>query len=639
MKKRIFKGVKLSYCVALVIGALLMIQNVEAKELKIKENLKLTEDITDNIVVASGSNVSIDLNGKNITTTGVDAIKVEMGATLNLKGKGVITVKGKGNYACLYNNGKTIINDVSMQKDEKDGNDYYIILNHNDLIINSGKFESIFAEPVDYASTHPSLVDNGYYDFTSTSEKKGYVEGVNAKEVKLTINGGEFIGGLNTIKNDDAGNLVINGGHFRNNVQVAVFNANEAIINGGTFEVPAGEDKTTVFTEYLNDSLNKGLLKITGGTFKADNLLEGWTKNIISITGGNYENIKSLINTTEERKIKSNKDNLGSSNVKLSGGTYYANAFYDVNHLENGYGLFDYNNSIVVDKKSLFELNKVKYYVEKGKSIKLDFTANETGKKYLKAVSMDENIASIKDFTITGVKVGKTNIDLFIGENPLEAAEVIVYEVKNDNTSIKEKNNLDSIINSVVEKKNVKGLDVETSKKLLEAIENNKVISTELNTKEVKSSEVSADTKTKINKILKNNEKVAAFFDINVMLKADDNSIGKITELENTILVSVDIPTSLPELKSGYTRKYYVIRVHNGETTKIDAKLVNGKIEFETDRFSDYALAYSDEIKEKVEESKGKLDDVPKTGYINYTIAFIIFGLLSIISVKLLRRN
>ena len=53
------------------------------------------------------------------------------------------------------------------------------------------------------------------------------------------------------------------------------------------------------------------------------------------------------------------------------------------------------------------------------------------------------------------------------------------------------------------------------------------------------------------------------------MLKADDNSIGKITELENTILVSVDIPTSLPELKSGYTRKYYVIRVHNGETTKI----------------------------------------------------------------------
>lgn len=169
----------------------------------------------------------------------------------------------------------------------------------------------------------------------------------------------------------------------------------------------------------------------------------------------------------------------------------------------------------------------------------------------------------------------------------------------------------------------------------MEAINNNKTITTELNTKEIKSSEVNKDTKDKVNKILKKEEKIAAYYDINVLLKADYNSLGKITELNDSILVSVDVPNSLPELKTGYTRKYYIIRIHNGETTKLDANLVNGKIEFKTDKFSDYILTYTDE------EStvKGKLDDVPKTSFINYTIFFTIFGLMTVVTVKLLRKN
>ena len=161
---------------------------------------------------------------------------------------------------------------------------------------------------------------------------------------------------------------------------------------------------------------------------------------------------------------------------------------------------------------------------------------------------------------------------------------------------------------------------------------------TELSTKEIKISDLKQEIKEKVNKILKKEEKIAAYFDINVLLKADDNNIGKITELENAIIVSVDIPTNLPEIKTGYTRKYYVIRIHNGETTKIEANLVNGKIEFKTDKFSDYVLTYNDEIETK-SENKGKLDDVPKTGNINYTIFFIIMGIMTLVSIKLLKRN
>lgn len=630
MKKRIFKRIHFSYIFALVIGALFMIKNVNAET--ISSDLKLTSNRTESIVVKSGSNITIDLNGFNITTTKEDSIIVENGATLNLKGKGTIEAIGT-DVAPIYNNGTIIMSDATLLKDESKGT-YYAILNHGIMTIKSGTVRMD-----NYKIS--SLIANGYYDYTNTADKvgkKAYIDGVGNPAPKLIIENGTFDGGRNTVKNDDAATLTINGGTYKNNVQVTVFNVNIATINGGTFETPTGNDKTNIVNKFLDDKYDKGILNINGGTFKALYLLEGWTKDTISITGGNYENIsKTLINTSEERKKDSPKDNLNSTNVKISGGTFNSNTFYDEKYIKDGYEMFDYNSNIVVDKKAEFQLTKVKYYVEKGKTIKLDYTANETGKKYLNVGSADEKIATIKGDVINGVSVGKTNIDCFISGRG-EPIEVIVYEVKTDNATKNETNNLNSLINEIANgKKEVKGLDKETSNKLLEAINNNKTITTELNTKEIKSSEVNKDTKDKVNKILKKEEKIAAYYDINVLLKVDNNSLGKITELNDSILVSVDVPNSLPELKTGHTRKYYIIRIHNGETTKLDANLVNGKIEFKTDKFSDYILTYTDEESEST--VKGKLDDVPKTSFINYTIFFTIFGLMTVVTVKLLRKN
>ena len=629
MEERIFKRIHFSYIFALVIGALFMIKNVNAET--ISSDLKLTSNRTESIVVKSGSNITIDLNGFNITTTKEDSIIVENGATLNLKGKGTIEAVGKG-VAGLYNNGTTVIDDKNTEIYKKETNAnvdrYYAILNHGKLTINNAKVTM----DTTLGKNASSLIASGYYNFTTnTSEKIGYVSGVGMEKPTLTINNGEFSGGINTVKNDDNGTLTINNGIFKNYIQVAVMNANITKINGGEFNVPTGEDKTTIYNFYLAGGYNEGILEVTGGTFKAENFIEGYanTQKPITITNGNFE-IKYMINSNFK------KDSLNNNTLKVSGGTFDVNS--DVyNYLKEGFDAFDVENQkVIVDRQAEFQLTKVKYYVEKGKTIKLDYTANETGKKYLNVGSADEKIATIKGDVITGVSVGKTNVDLFIGGNPLEAAEVIVYEVKTDNATKNETNNLGTLINEIANgKKEVKGLDKETSNKLLEAINNNKTITTELNTKEIKSSEVNKDTKDKVNKILKKEEKIAAYYDINVLLKADNNSLGKITELNDSILVSVDVPNSLPELKTGYTRKYYIIRIHNGETTKLDANLVNGKIEFKTDKFSDYILTYTDE------EStvKGKLDDVPKTSFINYTIFFTIFGLMTVVTVKLLRKN
>lgn len=624
MNKRIFKSVKLSYIFALVIGALFMIQKVDAKD--ITSDYKLEGDIKEGLIVKKGSNVTIDLNGHNITTTNEDSIKIENGATLTLKGNGNIEAVGE-NYASIYNNGTVIMNDVTVLKDESKGK-YYAILNHGDITIKSGTVKMN-----NYVTS--SLIDNGYSSYNSGNEKTGYIKGVNNENPSLTIENGTFDGGRNTVKNDDNSSLIINGGIYKNNVQVAVMNWNIATINGGTFEVPTGNDKTALFNGTAGiDSVNKGILVINDGIFKAENLLEGTTITPIAINGGDFKNITKSIINKENRP----NDNLDTTNVKISSGTYNI-ALIPNDYLKDGYEVYDKDDYLIIDKESHFELKKVIYYVEKGKTIKLDYTSNDIAKKYLITDSEDKNIATIKGDEITGVSVGKTYINLFLA-GPLEAAEVIVYEVKSDTATKNETTNLNSLINDIANNKTPKGLDKETSTKLLEAINNNKTISTELNTKEVKSSEVSKETKEKIQKVLNKEEKVAAFFDINVLIKADNNSIGKITELENTVLVSVDVPTTLPELKTGFTRKYYVIRIHNGETTKLEAKLVNGKIEFKTDKFSDYVLTYTDEAtKEETKTDKGKLDDVPKTSSINYTIMFIIISLMTIISIKILKRN
>ena len=237
---------------------LFLAPNIFAVELT--ENLTLEEDLEDCIIVKGKSDITIDLNNHNITCTVSDAIYVENGATLTIKGDGVVQSVTKGK-AAIFNNGIVTLNGGTYTADnEKTA--YYSILNHGEMTINEG----VTVSQTNYKTS--SLFDNGYSSYSSTNERKGYVEGKGMSSPILTINGGLFDGGMNTIKNDDGAILEINDGHFINNIQVAVMNWNIATINGGVFEVPTGNDKTTVFVgSYGNNSVDKGILIINDGIF------------------------------------------------------------------------------------------------------------------------------------------------------------------------------------------------------------------------------------------------------------------------------------------------------------------------------------------------------------------------------------
>ena len=613
MKKNIFNKTHLSYIFVFVIGTLFMTMNVFASN--ISSDYKLDKDITESIEVKSGSKVTIDLNGKTINSSN-HAIIINDGA--------IVTIKGNGNVfaakSAILNKG----GNVTIENGTFASSTYYTVKNMGTMTINGGTFNQ-----TDDKNIGSSLIVNGWYNSTGTDDGVLTPDKNKTKEAAaiMTINGGVFnhITKTSNIKTDYWGKTTINGGTFNSKIGTILQATGEVSVTNGNF---VGTDDVAMFNGDKELGISPATITITGGNFTAKYIIWTFTSGTLTIKDGTFNNVKSgIVDPYTKNEFDYN----------ITGGLYNINS--DIyNYLKEGYDAFDSSDGLIIDKTAVFKLNKKVYYVEKGKTIKLDYTANESAKKYANLGSADENIATIKNFIVTGMSVGKTNIDCFIGAVG-EGAEVIVYDVKTDETTKNGTTDLNGLINELGNGKDeVKGLDKDTSSKLLDAVKNGKTIKTELSTKEIKISDLKQEIKEKVNKILKKEEKIAAYFDINVLLKADDNNIGKITELENAIIVSVDIPTNLPEIKTGYTRKYYVIRIHNGETTKIEANLVNGKIEFKTDKFSDYVLTYNDEIETK-SENKGKLDDVPKTGNINYTIFFIIMGIMTLVSIKLLKRN
>ena len=101
------------------------------------------------------------------------------------------------------------------------------------------------------------MIENGWYNGSQNTGKENSV---------LTINGGTFSGGLNTIKNDDYGELVINDGTFTSMSQAAFLNWNVATVNGGTFDA-AGASNGVILNGYIDGTMDQGKLTINGGTF------------------------------------------------------------------------------------------------------------------------------------------------------------------------------------------------------------------------------------------------------------------------------------------------------------------------------------------------------------------------------------
>ena len=214
--------------------------------------IKLGADITASITIASGKTITLDLNGHKLTN--------EAGKH-TITNNGTLTITGTGtvdnvSHACaaIVNNGTATLNggtytrskeNSDNNKEDAKGNSFYTILSDNGatMTINEGV-------TVTNVGNFSSMIRNGG---TSAST--------------LIINGGTFSGGLNAIKNDEAGVLTINGGDFSNTSQFVVMNWHKTTINGGSFKALSSAE-AVLFTAKYAENKAVGELTIKNGTFE-----------------------------------------------------------------------------------------------------------------------------------------------------------------------------------------------------------------------------------------------------------------------------------------------------------------------------------------------------------------------------------
>ena len=227
------------------------------------------------LTVNPGAMVTLELAAGSKLTNKVGSHTIINNGTLTITGTGTVDNVSHG-CAALYNapgatatlNGGTFdrSHEAGASTGNNGGNSYYTIKNFGTITVNPGV--TVQQDGTANGGTtgkYSSLFANGWYDITTAGQPGK--EPAHSRDAVLVINGGTFKGGLNTVKNDDAGKLTINDGTFTNIAQHAVFNVNEATIKGGNYTM-SGDD-SVLYNRKYDDANDKGQMTIENGVFKA----------------------------------------------------------------------------------------------------------------------------------------------------------------------------------------------------------------------------------------------------------------------------------------------------------------------------------------------------------------------------------
>lgn len=112
---------------------------------------------------------------------------------------------------------------------------------------------------------------------------------------------------------------------------------------------------------------------------------------------------------------------------------------------------------------------------------------------------------------------------------------------------------------------------------------------------------VSKEDKAKVEAEVKEvkDQKVGMYLDVNMFKQVGDKDAVKVPELNGKVKIQLTVPDTLLVKDTTMNRVYSIIRIHEGETTVLDAKFdaTTKTLVFETDSFSTYALVYKDVAK------------------------------------------
>ena len=280
----------------------------------------MSEDTTAFVNVPAGVTATLDLGGKTLTNKADEhTIIVENGATLTITGNGIVDNVSHGKGA-IVNSGEVTLNGGTFKRSAEKGtyspygnggNSWYTIANYGTMEINTGV-------TVENAGGYSSMIRNG---------------GDATADCNLTIRGGNFVGGVNTVKNDSFGVLTINGGNFSNTAQYVIMNWNKAEITAGTFQTLDTASAVLFTSAYDADPNTIGKLSISGGEFKhasdtQEMIVDHYdasNSGTAAVTGGRFDaDISAYVPNGYIQNENGAVETLGETNaVAKVGGTYY----------------------------------------------------------------------------------------------------------------------------------------------------------------------------------------------------------------------------------------------------------------------------------------------------------------------------
>ena len=579
------------------------------------ETITLTADRTDPIIVNEGQTVVLDLNGHNITTEGAGFDAIRNHGTLTIKGSGDVTSQGA---AIVNYPGGT----VTIDNGNYLSSGWYTIKNMGTMIINNLTFKN-------NVNNGASLIDNGFYG--NSANDRGITD--YSKPVSLTINGGTFENknnSCNVVKNDDYGVLVINGGTFtaksnsETNANAVIQNWHKATIKGGTFTSPNG---IALANGNCSDTSDVGELTIEGGVFTSKDYVFGYNigaavnKGIVKIKGGTFNGLMG--NSTK----CTDKDGKTYYSFEITGGTFTDENVGGIT--ATNYTAYAVDSKYVVDKASVAMVDFIAP-VKVGDTAELKVTTDPTGyEKYTTfSIESGDDVVKLEGTTLTALKPGNATINYDHGG--LGGSIIVkVYEVKPEDAKDDAEAAVTEMLASALDDLENTGAALGLTDEEIGLIDEAKFAGDTITVEIVAGplEETNKEEAKLVEDKIEEGQKIAGYYDISVLVKANGEEIAKLRNLGEKIKVLLKLDENLPKVADGFVRKFFVVKIHDGKAEVIakDLEAKDGNLPVESSEFSTFAVGYED-VAETTTTNNPKTADT-----ITISIAVLVIASLGMI--------
>lgn len=350
---------------------------------------------------------------------------------------------------------------------------------------------------------------------------------------------------------------------------------------------------------------NHGTTYILSGTIRAVNGAYTFTNDgEINLLGGNYVGNSFRNNDGKVRIAGGTFDNIEELRPYIIGG-------HELNAETRTVGsiLSDEENPLTVYNSTLIAMSNSKLPVGYSFTIKTDYPEYADAMEALFA-SSDESVIEVTGsnsegwtFTVTGAGQVSLAYHAIYQEGRVEISS---YQIEVDIP-----NGTYDFTDYLID--NFPG-------SIQQAIKAGQTISVKLESSKLDDVNVDNSQKAQVAELI-GEDKVASYYSIALVLKGNETKLDNITDLGDQtieIRLATDFVDELEAVAEGYTRSYYVVRVHGEMAEKLDTELDGEELVFHSGKFSTYAVAYADTenttTPPPAEDDDPNADDDPGTG-------------------------